>query len=121
MNLAFPYGFDRSGRTASSSQAQHLSDLIGQVLLTAPGERVNRPTFGSGTGQLVFAPASDTLAAAQQQLIQAALQQWLSDLIRVQSVQVSTANGTLTITVQDMAVQNNQLATATFVYGSVTP
>ncbi|HTB47859.1 MAG TPA: hypothetical protein VK741_29860, partial [Acetobacteraceae bacterium] len=66
-------------------------------------------------------PASDTLAAAQQQLIQAALQQWLSDLIRVQSVQVSTANGTLTITVQYMAVQNNQPATATFVYGSVTP
>jgi phage baseplate assembly protein W len=121
MNLAFPYGFDRSGRTASASQPQHLSDLIGQVLLTAPGERVNRPTFGSGTGQLVFAPASDTLAAAQQQLIQAALQQWLSDLVRVQSVQVSTSGGQMTLTVAYTTVQTNQPATAQFVYGSVTP
>jgi uncharacterized protein len=121
MNIALPYGFDRSGRTAAASNAQHLSDLIGQVLMTAPGERVNRPTFGSGSGQLVFAPASDTLGAAQQQLIQAALQQWLSDLVRVQSVQVSTAGGQLTIAVTYTAVLTNQPATAQFVYGSVTP
>jgi phage baseplate assembly protein W len=121
MNLAIPYGFDRTGRTVASTSAQHLSDLIGQVLLTTPGERVNRPTFGSGASQLVFAPASDTMAAAQQQLIQAALQQWLSDLIRVQSVQVSTATGALTITVQYIAVQTSQPATAQFVYGSVAP
>ena len=57
MNLAFPFGFDRSGRTASATnQDQHIRDLIEQVLLTAPGERVNRPTFGTGTAQLVFAP-----------------------------------------------------------------
>jgi phage baseplate assembly protein W len=121
MNLAIPYGFDRSGRTATADASRHLSDLIGQVLLTSPGERVNRPTFGSGTAQLVFAPASDTMAAAQQQLIQAALQQWLSDLIRVQSVQVSTADGTLTITVQYADALTQQPATAQFVYGSVSP
>jgi len=121
MNIAIPYGFDRSGRTASSDATQHLNDLIGQVLLTAPGERVNRPTFGAGTAQLVFAPSDDTMAAAQQQLIQANLQQWLSDLIRVQSVQVVSQDSTLTITVQYIALQTRQPATAQFVYGGVTP
>ena len=88
MNLAFPYGFDSTGRTAQSpSVAQHVADMIELILFTSPGERVNRPTFGSGTAQLVFAPNSDVLAAAQQQAIQSGLQQWLSDLIRVQSVQ----------------------------------
>ena len=67
--------------------------MIEQILFTSPGERVNRPTFGSGTAQLVFAPNSDVLAAAQQQAVQAGLQQWLSDLIRVQSVTVSCRGG----------------------------
>ena len=69
--------------------------MIEQILFTSPGERVNRPTFGSGTAQLVFAPNSDVLAAAQQQVIQAGLQQWLSDVIRVQSVDVTAEDATL--------------------------
>ena len=49
------------------------------MLFTAPGERVNRPDFGSGLLQLVFAPNSDELAGATQFLVQGALQQWLGD------------------------------------------
>ena len=89
MNLAFPYAFDATGRTAQSDPLRLIGDLIEQILFTSPGERVNRPTFGSGTAQLVFAPNSDVLAAAQQQAIQAGLQQWLSDLIRANSVTVA--------------------------------
>src|SRR5271166_6298848 len=100
MNLAFPYGFDTTGRTAQAATlAEHVYDMIELILFTSPGERVNRPTFGSGTAQLVFAPNSDVLAAAQQQAIQAGLQQWLSDLIRVQSVTVTADEATLEVTV----------------------
>ena len=42
-----------------------------------PGERVNRPDFGCGLLQLVFAPNSVELAATLQALVQGALQQWL--------------------------------------------
>jgi hypothetical protein len=117
MNVAFPYGFDGSGRTASADFASHIGDLIEQILLTSPGERVNRPTFGSGTAQLVFAPNSDTLAVAQQRLIQAGLQQWLSGVIQVQSVKVSNPDSTLLITVQYTIIQTQQKQTAQFVYG----
>ncbi|QKV56537.1 MAG: GPW/gp25 family protein [Dechloromonas sp.] len=44
--------------------------MIEQVLFTLPGERVNRPDFGCGLLQLVFAPNSDTLAAAIQMTVQ---------------------------------------------------
>ena len=116
MDVAFPYGFGSSGRTASAAdQDAHVRDLIEQVLLTAPGERVNRPTFGSGTGQLVFAPNSDTLAAAQQQLIQGNLQLWLSDLIAVQSVQVVNQDATLLITVRYTVIQTQRAQAAQFV------
>jgi phage baseplate assembly protein W len=117
VNLAYPYGFDATGATAQTDLSTHIRDMIEQILLTAPGERVNRPTFGSGTAQLVFAPNSDVLAAAQQQVIQAALQQWLSDLIRVQSVTVTAEDSTLLITVQYSIIQTQEKQTQQFVYG----
>jgi len=120
MNVKYPYGFDSSGRTAQTSLPGHISDMIEQILLTSPGERVNRPTFGCGTAQLVFAPNSDALAAAQQQVIQASLQQGLSDLIRVNAVDVSAQDSTLRITVTYTIIQSQQQQTQQFVYGGAT-
>jgi phage baseplate assembly protein W len=117
MNLAFAYNFDATGHTAQTDLLTHIRDMIEQILFTSPGERVNRPTFGSGTAQLVFAPNSDVLAGAQQQAIQAGLQQWLSDLIRVQSVTVSANDATLQITVVYTVIQTQQRQTQQFVYG----
>ena len=116
-NLAFPFAFDTTGRTAQTGAAAHVRDMIELILFTAPGERVNRPTFGSGTAQLVFAPNSDVLAAAQQQAIQAGLQQWLPDLIRVQAVTVEAQDATLTVTVVYTLVATLQQQTQTFLYG----
>jgi uncharacterized protein len=118
VNVAFPYGFDRAGRTATADVDAHIRDLIRQVLLTSPGERVNRPTFGTGTGQLVFEPNSTMLAMAQQSLIQAGLQQWLSDLIQVQSVQVENVDATLRVTVQYRVILTQQQQTAQFAAAS---
>ena len=115
---AYPYGFDNSGATARTDLRGHIRDMIEQILLTSPGERVNRPTFGCGSAQLVFAPNSDVLAAAQQQVIQSSLQQWLSDLIRVQSVDVSAQDSTLLIMVRYTIVQTQQMQTQQFVYGA---
>jgi hypothetical protein len=117
MNLQYPYGFDNSGLTAQTDLASHIRDMIEQILFTSPGERVNRPTFGTGTATLVFAPNSDMLAAAQQQVIQASLQQWLSDLIRVAGVEVSNLDSTLQITIRYTIIQSQQQQTQQFVYG----
>lgn len=100
MNLDYPFHFDGRGRTAATDDDDHIRDLIEQVLFTAPGERVNRPTFGSGLLQLVFAPNSDALAAATQMSVQSSLQQWLGDLIVVQSVEVVNRDSRLEVTVQ---------------------
>jgi uncharacterized protein len=99
MNVDFPFRFDTRGHTAEADDANHLRDLIHQVLFTAPGERVNRPTFGSGLMQLVFAPANDTLAAATQFVVRSSLQQWLGDLVEVEDVQVTAEDSTLNVTV----------------------
>lgn len=117
MDVAFPYGFDRTGRTASADADRHIRDLIWQVLLIAPGERVNRPTFGTGSAQLVFAPNSDTLAIAQQKLIQAGLQQYLSNVIQVQAVLVENEDATLSITVQYTVLQSQERQVAQVTVG----
>ena len=58
MNIDFPFHFDARGRTATPPTTDHIRDMIEQLLFTAPGERVNRPDFGSGLLQMVFAPNS---------------------------------------------------------------
>jgi len=100
MNIAFPYQFDASGRTGQADLNQHVQDLIEQVLFTAPGERVNRPDFGCGLLQLVFAPNSPELATASQFLIQGALQQQLGDIITLNNVSVTADDSALTIAIQ---------------------
>jgi hypothetical protein len=121
MQLDHPFHFDQRGRTAATDSNDHLRDMIELVLFTSPGERVNRPAFGSGLLQNVFAPNSDTLAAALQASVQAALQQWLGDLIQVQAVAVTSQDATLSVTVQ-YVVRSTQLSqTATFTQGNNPP
>jgi uncharacterized protein len=112
MNVDFPYGFDAGGRTAAADRDEHIRDLIEQVLFTSPGERVNRPTFGCGLAQLVFAPNSDELAAATQFLVQGALQQWLSDLIQVEEVVVEHDDSALRVGIRyvDRRTQRREVA-----------
>ena len=99
-HLDFPYHIDGRGRTAVTDDAEHVRDLIEQVLFTSPGERVMRPDFGSGLLAMVFEPNSTALAATTQMLIQGALQQYLGDLIAVQSVQVEAVDSTFRVDVR---------------------
>jgi hypothetical protein len=100
MNVDYPFRFDGRGVTATTDDDDHIRDLIEQVLFTAPGERLNRPSFGSGLLQLAFAPNSTELAAAARFLVQGALQQWLGELIQVEAVDVTPEDSRLTVTVQ---------------------
>jgi phage baseplate assembly protein W len=99
-HLDFPYHIDGRGRTAVTDDGEHVRDLIEQVLFTSPGERVMRPDFGSGLLAMVFEPNSTALAATTQMLIQGALQQYLGDLIAVQSVEVEAVDGTFRVDVR---------------------
>ena len=115
MNIAFPYRVDGRGRTAEAENDDaHLRDMIEQVLFTVPGERVNRPDFGCGLLQLVFAPNSVELAATLQVLVQGALQQSLGDLLRIDEVQVDSADATLSVQVRYTALRTQASRVASF-------
>ena len=100
MNIGFPWQLDYRGRTAIVDDDRHIRHLIEQVLFTAPGERVNRPDFGSGLQRLVFAPLSTELATATRVVVQGSLQQWLGEIIDVEAVDVTADEASVTVTVQ---------------------
>ena len=98
-HVAFPLRLDARGRTALVDDSVYVAGLVEQVLFTGPGERVNRPDFGSGVARLVFAPLDDALAETTRALVQGALQQWLADLVRVEDVQVTAVDSALEVVV----------------------
>lgn len=115
MNPAdFPFQFDGRGRTAQPDDGDFVRDLIQQVLFTNAGERVMRPTFGSGVMQLVFAANSPELAATTQFLVQSALQLWLGELIAVESVEVEAVDATLEIEIRYVNRRTQARAAARF-------
>jgi phage baseplate assembly protein W len=116
-HVDYRFHFDGRGRTADTSDADHVRDMIEQLLLTEPGERVNRPDFGSGLRQLVFAPNSPEMAAALQFSARAALQRWLGDVIEVQSLEVDAVLSTLTVEVSYVLRRTGTATTERFVLG----
>jgi phage baseplate assembly protein W len=77
----------------------YMAQLIRQVLLTAPGERVNRPDFGAGLRRALFAPSSPATATLIKATIFQALTTWLDSVIDVDEVETGFDDGRLDVTV----------------------
>jgi uncharacterized protein len=114
IQIDFPFHIDGRSRTALTTTDDHIRDMIEQFLFTNAGERVNRPDFGSGLLQLVFAPNSPELAAALQFTIQAGLQRWLGDLIEVQALDVTNEDNALRVFIQYAVRRTGEQRSETF-------
>jgi phage baseplate assembly protein W len=116
--LDFPFGFDGRGRSATTAEDEHIRDLIEQVLFTAPGERVNRPDFGSGLLRLVFEPNGEAVAAATRVSVEGALQRWLGDLIQLEAVEVRSIDATLEVAIRYVVRRTQERRTDSFRQGA---
>ncbi|MFF4618982.1 GPW/gp25 family protein [Nonomuraea jabiensis] len=112
-HLDFPFHIDAHGRSATTTDEDHVRDMVEQLLFTIPGERVNRPDFGTGVLRLVFAPNSPELAGAVEYTLQAALQQWLPDDLRVERVDVRAEEGALLVSVAYVLLLTGELNSVT--------
>ena len=90
-SVRYPFAIDRpQGEVAEERDyAQHVEQLVKQVLMTAPGERIDRPDFGCGVKRMVFAPAGEATATLAQSVIYQSLTRWLDNVIQVLEVRVS--------------------------------
>jgi phage baseplate assembly protein W len=119
-HIDFPFHVDGRGRVAETDYADHVRDMIEELLFTTPGERVNRPDFGCGLLDLVFEPNSVELAAALQVSAQGALQRWLGDVIVVDSLVVSVDENVLRVEVTYRLIATGEVRTEV-IEGGVTP
>src|SRR5258708_31792538 len=93
-DYAYPFRIAAASRQGAQTGYEfHVEQMIRQILLTSPGERVNLPEFGCGLRQLLFAPNSDALQATTQLLVQKSLTRWLAGQIEVKNVSVSPGPG----------------------------
>lgn len=95
--LRFPFEISARGVASASTRKQQINEQLEQLLLTLPGERVNRPSFGCGVQRLVFADASPEAAAAAQYTISVAINRVFSDSIQLDAVRVWAHGSTLYI------------------------
>ncbi len=94
-DIAYPFRIAApAGQAAQAGYADHVDQMIRQVLLTDPGERVCLPLFGAGLRRLLFAPLSSALETTTKLVVTQSLERWLGDQINVRAVTVTTADDT---------------------------
>jgi phage baseplate assembly protein W len=121
-DFAFLFRIDpASQQTAQSGYSAHVDQMVRQLLLTNPGERVNLPQFGCGLRSLVFGPNTDALVAAVRLRVIQGMNQWLAGVVNVVSVEVTGVAvpepGALEVTVTYTLAetQSNQAVTVAIV------
>ena len=113
MDIDFPFHFDGRGRTALTDNNDHIRDMIEQLIFTSPGERVNRPGFGSGLLGMVFEPNSPEMEATLQFGMQAAVQRELGDLVELRALEVTGEEATLRVVIQYVVRRTGEPRTET--------
>jgi phage baseplate assembly protein W len=109
-DLRYPFAIDAgSGQAAQTDYASHVDQMIRQVLLTSPGERVCLPTFGAGLRRLLFAPLNASIASTTRLIVTQSLNQWLGNQITVKDVTTSTEDSTILIQVTYVLIETQTI------------
>ena len=116
----FPYHFAADGMTARTTRADHVRDLIEQLLFTRPGERLMRPAFGCGLANMLFAPLGAEQATAARMTIQLAIQEYMSNEIELVALDVCAEESALLIDITYRLRTTGEAATAHLVAEAAT-
>jgi hypothetical protein len=112
--VAFPYALGPGGRTMQVPAAEFLRQVIEQIVLVEPGERVNRPDFGCMLSPLAFSTLRDETRAAVEAMVHGALRHWTGPAIQVKGVDVAPGtDGVLGVTVRYLELETGRLFATT--------
>jgi phage baseplate assembly protein W len=114
-SMTFPFQASDRGVAATSTRAEVIRQQLEQLLLTIPGERVNRPDFGCGIQRLVFSGASAETAAGAEYVIATSIRRHLRDLVRLDTVRVTVEATTLIVDILYTVLDTGEELAASFV------
>jgi hypothetical protein len=113
-SMTFPFQANDRGVAATSPRAQVIRQQLEQLLMTIPGERVNRPDFGCGIQRLVFSGASPETAAGAEYVIATSISRFLRDIVQLDAVQVTVDGTTLFVDILYTTVDTGEELVASF-------
>ena len=118
--LAYPFQVHKLSRQIAEQPDydSYIKELIHQVVLTVPGERINRPDFGSGVGRMVFEAGAAGASTFSKAIILSSLQKWLGELITVEAIETRFEDTTLFIEIHYIVLHRG---TRRFLNLEVTP
>lgn len=90
--LAFPPRLGPGKSLAVVELEEDVRGMIEQILITAPGERVNRPTFGVGIYAYVFEANSPFLANRLRTALEENVYEHLGKNVRILDLEVTATN-----------------------------
>ena len=114
INVGFPFELDNRGYINSPDHETHIRQLMELVLFTSPGERVNRPDFGCGLLELLFADAADPESVVSAYEIEGQLSRWLGEYVDIESLDLVPIDSMLQIRITYRLKQDDQLRVAVF-------
>lgn len=98
--LAFPLRLGAGRSLAVVDLEADVRAMIEQILLTAPGERVNRPTFGVGIYAYVFEANSPFLAAQLRSALDDNVYAHLGKNVRILDLDVTATDEQLHVDIE---------------------
>ncbi len=119
MHKSFPFCINNYGHIHEADEHQHVREMMEQILFTLPGERVNRPEFGCGLQLMVFGETVPEVLFVKQANVHSELQKYLSHLVHIDEVKVSTEGSQVNVLVRyallrDLSLRDQQRHTVEF-------
>ncbi len=113
--LSFPFRVTELGTAHTSPRGDVVRQQLEQLLLTVPGERVNRPDFGCGIQRLVFAGADPATLAAAEYIVASSVRRHLRALVALDAVRVTVDQTSVYVDILYTLVGSGEESSATFV------
>jgi phage baseplate assembly protein W len=119
--IAFPPRIGPDGRMAWSAGETNIREAIRIVLMTAPGERLRRATFGAGLEEYLYEPNTTTTRRAIEERIRRSIGTW-EPRVSLESVDVDedpidASAAIATVTFRVIATQTIERVTASIAMG----
>ena len=119
--IAFPPRIGPDGRMAWSVGETNIREAIRIVLMTAPGERLRRATFGAGLEEYLYEPNTTTTRRAIEERIRRSIGTW-EPRVSLESVDVDedpidASAAIATVTFRVIATQTIERVTASIAMG----
>lgn len=97
-HLSFPLVIGLDGRAATvDTVSDHVAQELHQLVLTALGERLFLPEFGTNVKRLVFENIDETTAGMTKGIITDAVDRWLGDRVTIEELEVRIEESALIV------------------------